>query len=105
MHLRFYIFLPKESVSLTTGFVTFCCFNLTMMVITLSVKLLEIRSSPELTVAWLVAMAITPTIWIYRNKNMKEKAKQLLTCNYYCRKKSFSMTQSSDSVVSCDPEP
>ena len=75
------ILLLKESVSLTTGFVTFCCFNLIAMVITLSVKLLEIRSSPELTVAWLVAMAITPTIWIYRNQNMKEKAKQLITCN------------------------
>ena len=75
------IFLFKESVSLTTGFVTFCCFNLTVMVITLSVKLLEIRSNPGPALAWLVAMAITPTIWIYRNKNMKEKAKQLLSCN------------------------
>ena len=71
------IFLFEESVSLTTGFVTFCCFNLTVMVITLSVKLLEldICSNPGPALAWLVAMAITPTIWIFRNDNMKEKAK------------------------------
>ena len=75
------IFFFKESVSLTTGFVTFCCFNLTVMVITLCAKLLEIRSNPGPALAWLVAMAITPTIWIYRNEKMKEKAKQVLTFN------------------------
>ena len=73
-----FINLVQESVSVTTGFVTFSCFNLTVLLITLLIKLLDIRDLRGPALAWLVAIAITPTIWILRNKKMKLKAQQIL---------------------------
>ena len=71
-------FYFKESVSLTTGFITFCFFNLTVFLISFFGKMFEIFNLTGPSLSWLVAMAVTPTIWILRNKKMKQRAKLFL---------------------------
>ena len=74
-------FIPvysQESVSLTTGFITLSCFNLTTFLIAVSVKMFEIRNPMGILFTLMVANATVPTIWVVRNKKMKQKAKQLI---------------------------
>ena len=66
-----------EFVSLTTCFMTLCLFNMIVLLITLLTALLEIFNFIGPGLAWLVAMAVTPTIWITRNKKMLDKIKEI----------------------------
>ena len=66
-----------ELVSLTTGFMTICLFNMIMFLISLVTTILEVFNSIG-PLAWLVAMAVMPIIWISRNKKMTDKIKQIV---------------------------
>ena len=66
-----------EFVSLTTGFMTICLFNMIMFLISLVTTILEVFNSIG-PLAWLVAMAVMPIIWISRNKKMTDKIKQIV---------------------------
>ena len=67
----------SEFVSLTTGFMTLCLFNMIVLLITLLTTLFEVFNFIGPGLAWLVAMAVTPTIWITRNKKMLDKIKNI----------------------------
>ena len=67
----------SEFVSLTTGFMTLCLFNMIVLLITLLTTLFEVFNFIGPGLAWLVAMAVTPTIWITRNKKMLDKIKEI----------------------------
>ena len=79
-HLIIKINNCKEFVSLTTGFLGFCLFNLSVFLISFIWTLLEDFNLNTPTIAWQVAMAVTPCIWITRNKKFMEKIK-----NLFCR--------------------
>ena len=68
-----------EFISLNTGFMTLCLFNMMVFLICLLTTLFEVF--PENFIgpglAWLVAMAVTPAIWISRSKKMREKIKKI----------------------------
>ena len=66
-----------EFVSLTTGFITLCIFNMIMFLIGILTTLFEVFNFIGPGLAWLVAMAVIPTIWISRSKKMKEKIKEI----------------------------
>ena len=66
-----------EFVSLNTGFMTICLFNMVMLLISLIATLFEVFNFIGPGLAWLVAMAVTPGIWIFRSKKMREKIKQI----------------------------
>ena len=66
-----------EFVSLNTGFMTLCLFNMMVFLISLLTTLFEVFDSIGPGLAWLVAMAVTPTIWISRSKMMREKIKEM----------------------------
>ena len=65
----------QKLVSLSTGFLTFCLFNVTVFVLSFIGTLLDSVPTVSVNMSWLLAMAITPTIWIARNKNMRDKIK------------------------------
>ena len=66
-----------EFVSLNTGFITLCLFNMMVFLISLLTTLFEVFDSIGPGLAWLVAVAVTPTIWISRSKMMREKIKEM----------------------------
>ena len=66
-----------EFVSLNTGFMTICIFNMMVFLISLLTALFEVFNFIGPGLAWLVAMAVTPTIWISRSKKMREKIKKI----------------------------
>ena len=66
--------MEQEFVSVTTGFIGFCLFNMIVFLISFIGTLLEdfdINLGPSM--AWQLAMAVTPSIWITRNKNIVKK--------------------------------
>ena len=66
----------KEFISVTTGFIGIFLFNLIVFLTGFFGTLLEdfnIRVVPSLT--WQLAIAVTPSIWITRNKKIMEKIK------------------------------
>ena len=65
-----------EFVSLNTGFMTLCLFNMIVFLISLLTTILEVFNLIGPGLAWLVAMAVTPAIWISRSKKMREKIKK-----------------------------
>ena len=67
-----------EFVSLNTGFMALCVFNMMVFLISLLTTLFEVFNFIGPGLAWLVAMAVTPAIWISRSKKMREKMKQIL---------------------------
>ena len=69
--------MQQEFVSVTTGFIGFCLFNMIVFLISFIGTLLEEFNLDTPTIAWQLAMAVTPTIWITRNKKFKEKIKNL----------------------------
>ena len=66
-----------EFVSLNTGFLTLCLFNMMVFLISLLTTLFEVFDSIGPGLAWLVAMAVTPTIWIFRSRKMTDKIKKI----------------------------
>ena len=70
----------RKLVSLSTGFLTFCLFNVTVFMLSFIGTLLDSVPAVGPNFSWQVAMAVTPTIWIARNKNMKEKIKTVAGC-------------------------
>ena len=66
-----------EFVSLTTGFMALCLFNMIVFLLSLLTTLFEVFNFIGPGLAWLVAMAVIPTIWISRSKKMKEKIKEI----------------------------
>ena len=64
-----------EFVSLTTGFMALCLFNMIVFLLSLLTTLFEVFNYIGPSLAWLVAMAVTPAIWITRSKKMKDKIK------------------------------
>ena len=66
-----------EFVSLNTGFMTLCIFNMMVFLISLLTTLFEVFDSIGPGLAWLVAMAVTPTIWIFRSRKMTDKIKKI----------------------------
>ena len=66
-----------EFVSLNTGFMTLCLFNMMVFLISLLTTLFEVFNFIGPGLAWLVAMAVTPAIWISRSKKMKDKIKKI----------------------------
>ena len=66
-----------EFVSLTTGFITDCLFNMIVFLISFLTTLFELFNFIGPGLAWLVAMAVTPAIWISRSKKMKDKIKKI----------------------------
>ncbi len=70
----------QKLVSLSTGFLTFCLFNATVFLLSFIGTLLGSHLSESANIAWLAAMAFTPTIWIIKNKNMMKKIKQMTGC-------------------------
>ena len=62
-----------EFVSLTTGFMALCLFNMIVFLLSLLTTLFEVFNYIGPSLAWLVAMAVTPAIWISRSKKMTEK--------------------------------
>ena len=66
-----------EFVSLSTRFLTLCLFNMIVFLISFLTTVFEVFNFVGPGLAWLVAMAITPTIWIIRNKKMTDKFRQL----------------------------
>ena len=67
----------KEFVSLTTGFIGFCVFNLIVFLISFIGTLLEDFDLNIPIISWQLAMAVTPSFWISRNKKIREKIKNL----------------------------
>ena len=67
-----------EFVSLSTGFLTFCLFNMIVFFISIITMAFEVFNFIGPGLAWLTAMTLTPTIWIIRSKKMKEKFKEML---------------------------
>ena len=67
-----------EFVSLSTGFLTFCLFNMIVFFISIITTAFEVINFIGPGLAWLTAMTLTPTIWIIRSKKMKEKFKEML---------------------------
>ena len=68
-----YLNQHAEFISLSTRFLTLCVFNMIVFLIGILTTVFEVFNFAGQGFAWLVAMAITPTIWITRNKKMKEK--------------------------------
>ena len=66
-----------EFVSLNTGFITLIFFNMILFLISLLTTLFEVFNYLGPGLAWLVAMAVTPAIWISRSKKMKDKIKKI----------------------------
>ena len=66
-----------EFVSLTTGFITDCLFNMIVFLISFLTTLFELFNFIGPGLAWLVTMAVIPTIWITRNKKMLDKIKEI----------------------------
>ena len=66
-----------EFVSLNTGFLTLCLFNMMVFLISLLTTLFEVFDSIGPGFAWLVATAVTPATWISRSKKMREKIKKI----------------------------
>ena len=66
-----------EFVSLTTGFMALCLFNMIVFLLSLLTTLFEVFNYIGPSLAWLVAMAVTPAIWISRSKKMKDKIKKI----------------------------
>ena len=68
-----------EFVSLNTGFMTLCIFNLMVFLIIILETIFEMFNIIDTEdfigpgLGWLLAMAITPAIWISRSKKMTEK--------------------------------
>ena len=63
--------MQQEFVSVTTGFIGFCLFNMIVFLISFIGTMLEdfdINLGPSM--AWQLAMAVTPSIWITRNKKI-----------------------------------
>ena len=71
------ILFSQEFVSLTTGFIGFCVFNMIVFLISFITTLLEDFDIMKPSIAWQLAMAVTPTIWITRNKKFMEKIRNL----------------------------
>ena len=61
-----------EFISLSTGFMTLCLFNLLVLLISFITTLLDVFNLTGPSLSILVALAITPIVWITRNKKMKE---------------------------------
>ena len=66
-----------EFVSLSTRFLTLCVFNMIVFLIGFLTTVFEVFNFVAPGLAWLVAMAITPTIWITRNKKMTDKFREI----------------------------
>ena len=64
-------------VSLNTGFMTLCLFNMMVFLISLLRSIFEVFNFIGPDLAWLVTMAVTPVIWISRSKKMKDKIKEI----------------------------
>ena len=64
-----------EFVSLNTGFITLCLFNMLLFLLSLMTTIFDVFIDPGL--ALLVDMAVTPIIWISRSKKMKDKLKKI----------------------------
>ena len=64
-----------EFVSLNTGFMTLFLFNMLLFLLSLMTTIFDVFIDPGL--ALLVAMAVTPIIWISRSKKMKDKLKKI----------------------------
>ena len=64
-----------EFVSHSTGFIALFFFNMIVFLISFLTTILEVFPENFIApgLAWLVAMAVTPTIWITRNKKMLDK--------------------------------
>ena len=78
IYLNFLTF--QEFISLTTGFIGFCLFNMIVFLISFLGTLLgdyNVNMGPSL--AWQVALAVTPIIWITRNKKIVDKMKSRFT--------------------------
>ena len=67
-----------EFISLSTGFMTLCLFNLLVLIISFITTLLDVFTLTSPSLAILVAMAITPIVWISRNKKMMDQIIKLL---------------------------
>ena len=64
----------QKLISLTTGFLTFCLFNLIIFLVSLLGLLVDSwKTGRHGELSWLLALALTPTIWIVRNRNMLQK--------------------------------
>ena len=66
-----------EFVSLSTGFLCICLFNMIVFFISILTTAFEVFNFIGPGLAWLAAMAVTPTLWIIRSKKMKEKFKEM----------------------------
>ena len=63
-----------EFVSITTGFIGFCLFNMIVFLIGfLGTLLADFKVDVGPSLSWQVAMAVTPIIWITRNNKIVEK--------------------------------
>ena len=56
---------------------TLCLFNKMVFLISLLATLFKVFNIIGPGLAWLMAMAVTPTIWITRSKKMIEKMKEI----------------------------
>ena len=67
-----------EFISLTTGFMTLCLFNMLVLLISFITTVFNVFNFTGPVLAILMAMAITPVVWILRNKKMKDAFLELL---------------------------
>ena len=72
-----YLNQHAEFVSLSTRFLTLCILNMIVFLISFLTTVFEVFNFVAPGLAWLVAMAITPTIWIARNKKMADKFREI----------------------------
>ena len=72
-----YLNQHAEFVSLSTRFLTFCVFNMIVFLISILTTVFEVFNFIAPGLAWLVAMAITPTMWITRNKKLTDKFREI----------------------------
>ena len=72
-----YLNQHAEFVSLSTRFLTFCVFNMIVFLISILTTVFEVFNFFAPGLAWLVAMAITPTKWIARKKKMTDKLREM----------------------------
>ena len=77
-----YLNQHAEFVSLSTRFLTLCVFNMIVFLISFLTTVFEVFNFVGPGLAWLVAMAITPTIWITRNKKMTDKFREIFQMKF-----------------------
>ena len=68
---------------MTTGFIGFCLFNMIAFLIGFIGNLMEDFNIIMPTIAWQLAMVVTPGVWITRNKKIIKKIFPAFAATYF----------------------